>query len=454
MSEPHPEWQTRRPSRAGRRLQDALFVVLLLLLAGLAGWLTERHALRFDWTLGGQHSLSDVSREVLAKLDGPIEATLFSRPGSAAGDRAEDLLERYRAAHPAVSVARVNPDLAPARVRELGIGSDGEVLVAYRGRQEVAREPSEEALTGALLKLARERPREVRFLAGHGERRALGEANHDLGTFGEELRRNGFELTKYSPALDGALRETGTLLVVAGPRSPLLPGEADRLEAYLAEGGSLLWLDDPELDATLAGLAPTLGLRPLEGVAVDAGGEAYGIGDPSFVVIGSYPEHPVMHGLDEVTLFPRARAYELEPGSGWVATALLQSLPRSWVELGQVDGTIHQDPGELRGPLTLGVALTRPRPDGGEQRVVVVGDGDFLANAYLGNGGNLALGMRLVNWLAADDALVDIPPRGAPDRNLSLTPSETAAIAFGFLVVAPLLLLVLGFGIWWQRRRR
>jgi ABC-type uncharacterized transport system involved in gliding motility auxiliary subunit len=284
--------------------------------------------------------------------------------------------------------------------------------------------------------------------------RCSGEANHDLGSFGQELQRSGLDLAPYSPALDGRLPDSTALLVVAGPRGAFLPGELEQLEAYVEGGGNLLWLDDPDLGRDLAGLAPRLGLRALEGVVVDAGGEAYGIGNPSFVVVGSYPDHPVTGELAEVTLFPQARAYEIEPEHGWRVVPLLQSLPRSWIERGPLDGTIRQDPGELRGPLTLGVALTRERPEGAEQRVVVVGDGDFLANAYLGNGGNLALGLRLVNWLVADDALVNIPPRAAPDRNLALTQTETAAIAFGFLVAAPLLLLALGFGTWWRRRRR
>ena len=109
MSGPGSGQDARRPSRGGQRLQDALFVVLLLLLAGLLGWLAERHAPRFDWTTGGQHTLSEASREVLARLEGAVEATLFARPGSPAGERGQELLERYRAFHPTLRVERVNP---------------------------------------------------------------------------------------------------------------------------------------------------------------------------------------------------------------------------------------------------------------------------------------------------------------------------------------------------------
>ncbi len=446
--------QGRLTSRLGHWLQNALFVALVLMLAGLAGWLGERHALRFDWTADRAHTLAEPSLRALAEFSGPIELTAFVRPGGPLVDRVDALLERYLRAYPELRVERLNPDLAPARVRELGIGAEGELVLAYAGRREIVRELNEQAVTNALLALARDEIRHVRLLAGHGERRMSGEANHDLGRFGEELTRTGLKLESYSAAISGAVPDPTALLVIAGPRSALLPGELAQLEAYIDRGGNLLWLDDPDLVAILEPLADRLGVRFIPGVAVDAVGQAYGIGDPSFAVIAQYPLHPVTEGLAVVTVFPQARALELVPDSGWNGVPLLQTLARSWVESGPVDGTISQDGDERRGPLLLGLALTRPRAGGGEQRVAVIGDGDFLANTYLGNGGNLEFGLRLVNWLVADDDLVTIPPRAAPDRNLALSQLEIAIIAFGFLVVAPLSLLGLGFGTWWHRHHR
>ena len=91
--------------------------------------------------------------------------------------------------------------------------------------------------------------------------------------------------------------------------------------------------------------------------------------------------------------------------------------------------------------------------DGGEQRVAVIGDGDFLSNAYLGNGGNLTLGMNLINWLSHDDRFIDIPVKTAPDRNLSFSPLAQGLIGFGWLVLLPLGLAATGAVIWWRRRR-
>jgi ABC-type uncharacterized transport system involved in gliding motility auxiliary subunit len=101
------------------------------------------------------------------------------------------------------------------------------------------------------------------------------------------------------------------------------------------------------------------------------------------------------------------------------------------------------------------VALTRlsPSPDKREQRVVAIGDGDFLSNSFLGNGGNRELGQRVFDWLLGDDALIEIPDKSARDRQLTLSTGALASISIGFLFALPAALLLAGAAIWWRRRR-
>jgi ABC-type uncharacterized transport system involved in gliding motility auxiliary subunit len=143
---------------------------------------------------------------------------------------------------------------------------------------------------------------------------------------------------------------------------------------------------------------------------------------------------------------------------------LLQSSAKSWNETsripkaGEAGDTVRQDAdaGEIPGPLDLAFALSRvsPRPDRHEQRVVVIGDGDFLSNSFLGNGGNAEFGQRVFDWLLGDDAQVSVPDRSAPDRQLVLSQATLTALAAAFLVIVPLLLAACGALIWWRRRRR
>ena len=144
--------------------------------------------------------------------------------------------------------------------------------------------------------------------------------------------------------------------------------------------------------------------------------------------------------------------------------AFLTTSEHSWSETGVLAGEIDFDASQdISGPLTLGVGITRTldsekEPEHSElplreQRVVVIGDGDFISNAYLGNGGNLNLGMNIINWLSRDDQLLSIPARTAPDTSLDLSKTDSVIIGFGFLLALPLLLLTTGLVIWLKRRK-
>jgi ABC-type uncharacterized transport system involved in gliding motility auxiliary subunit len=84
----------------------------------------------------------------------------------------------------------------------------------------------------------------------------------------------------------------------------------------------------------------------------------------------------------------------------------------------------------------------------------VVGNGNFLANSFIANGGNLDLGINMVNWLAGDDQLISIQPKPLKDVTVTYTALEGILIFGGFVVVLPLALLIAGIVIWRRRRTR
>ncbi|CAH9019448.1 GldG family protein [Candidatus Nitrosacidococcus sp. I8] len=89
----------------------------------------------------------------------------------------------------------------------------------------------------------------------------------------------------------------------------------------------------------------------------------------------------------------------------------------------------------------------------GQQRIAIIGDGDFISNAYLGNGSNLDLALNLVNWLAHEDKLISVPARTRVDSTLEISPMTSWLMGLGFLFLLPVMLLVSGLLIWWRRRQ-
>ncbi|MCC8998884.1 MAG: GldG family protein [Candidatus Contendobacter sp.] len=450
-----------------RRLgwQNRLFSLLFILAIGLLAWLSTRHTIQADWTANNRNTLSPVSQRLLVRLDEPIRVTAYARDNPALRDAIARLISRYQRYKLNLTLNFVNPDLLPDRVRELGITLDGELYVEYRGRGEKLRQLGEQALTQALQRLSRQRTPVVRFLEGHGERKPLGVANYDLGTFVRELEKMGIQPHPLDLAVDKRVPAATAALVIAGPQTPLPSGEIDALLEYVKQGGALLWLLEPDALSGLQPLAVALGMTLLPGTVVDANTPVLGIKNPTFIPIADYGPHPITEFLRSPALLPQAVALEVQPPTGWKATVLLESQSRSWIETGPLDGALRFDPdsAERAGPLTVGVALFRPRPaqptvgdplSVNEQRIVIIGDGDFLSNTYLGNGANLELGLNIIHWLTLDDTPILIPPRAAPDPNLNLSEGALALIAAVFLIGLPGLLLASGWLIWFYRQRR
>jgi hypothetical protein len=173
-------------------------------------------------------------------------------------------------------------------------------------------------------------------------------------------------------------------------------------------------------------------------------------------MVKDFPEGSFAAGLSTPALLPGAVALRTRAGAGWTVAGVLRTEKNSWNETGPIRGEISRDPGqdEQPGPLPVVLALTRAEPRGpGEQRVLVVGDGDFLSNANLASAGNRALGLRMAEWLTAPPGSAAVPARRLPDRELALTRREILVVGGGSLVGLPLFLLGIGLFVRWRRTR-
>ncbi|HYE35856.1 GldG family protein [Methylocaldum sp.] len=481
------------------RLQNLLFTLLFLAVVGLVAWLSTRYTTQFDWTAGGRHTLSEASRKVLDLMDGPVTVTAYARENAQLRNQIRDQIGRYSRHKKDLTLNFINPDTQPDKIREMGITMDGEMMVDYQGRTEKVQNAEENTLTNALQRLAVAEERHVVFLEGHGERSPQGQANHDLGQFGDELERKGVSVSMVNLAVTPDIPDNTNVLVLAGPRANFLPGEITLIQNYVNKGGNLLWLGDPGELHGLAPLAQQLGIKFLPGTVVDASTQLFGIDDPTFALVAEYPPHPITSNFQTMTLFPATAALDKEAEGSFEREPLLSTLARSWTENEAIEGKIRfdADKGERQGPLQIGYTLTRQvkpaadkpaaresksetNPNGqskteramksdveqkaepakdadkksSEQRVVVIGDGDFLSNAFLGNGGNLELGLNIIHWLSQNEAFINIPAKTSPDRKLELSPVASGAIAIGFLIALPVGLIGTGAAIWFKRRRR
>jgi hypothetical protein len=246
-----------------------------------------------------------------------------------------------------------------------------------------------------------------------------------------------------------------TLLVLAAPQTPMLPGELKVIVDYVQNGGNFLWLKEPQQAAET--LQETIPVKFLPGVVISNNAkmrEVLGIQHPAVIPIVDYGTHKMSKDLNGTSLFAIAGAVLFNGESPWESTAFLLSLAESWNETGDLQGRVKFDKqaGESPGPLSIGIALTRPN-DELTQRIAVVGDSDFLSNDYLGYGQNPKLAANLFNWLSGDTCSLEIPVRPTPDAELKISDSTLLTLSVVFLIILPLGFVLIGIRLWFRRRK-
>ena len=444
-----------RRKRLLLRANSLLTGLAVLAVLALGAWLSARYPLVADWSTSGRGELHPVSREVLERLDGGVELTAFVRPDGPLAQHARRLAQRYQRQEPRLRYRSVNPSARSDLVERFGIDRAGQLVVSYQGRHERVAVPSESRVTEALAELLAAGDGRIAFAMGFGERDLRGEANADLGRFGDHLEEQGYSLTRVDDLAAGVPPDSD-LLVIADPSLEWPRGQQEAVSEWLDGGGNLLWLADSGDRDHLGFLADALGVRLPRGRVVEPRAEAMlGVDDSRLLALAEYPQHAALDGLGTVSLLSGVRVVEpLDNADDWEARVLLRSAERHWRDRSADNGepAYSGDDGDERGPLPLAVTLSRATDVGGEQRVAVVGDADFLANAYLGNGANQDLGTRVVDWLTRGGS-VSVPDMAPPDQRLVLERAGVVILGGVFLVGLPGLFLAGSLWTWWRRRR-
>lgn len=225
-----------------------------------------------------------------------------------------------------------------------------------------------------------------------------------------------------------------------------------------------MWLLDDDNLHGLQEVADYLGIKVSPGIVVDRAAEQYGA-DPKMAFASLYGDHPITRNFMLRTVFPEAHQVDGQASDdlGWKVGRLIDVAPNGWLESDKIPAgaqnlKVRFDQGKDKaGPINIGVALERTYGKKG-QRVVVIGNANFLANTFITNGGNLDLGINIINWLAGDDRLITIQPMPLKDINVTIPATDQGrlvawSVFHAFQYFIPLGLFVAGLLLWWKRRK-
>ena len=486
----------RRTARYGAGA--AVLIVLALGVAVLANALSVRHNTRWDLTENRRQSLSPQSIKVLGALAEPVEAIAFFRGDTPGRRTAEDLLKLYASFSNGKFTWRMeDPDRSPGLAQRYGVDTYGTVILErgsktgdkVAAKSEKVLDADEERITNGLLKLTREAKRVIYLLKGHGESDPANTERPGFSQAKDQMEKANYDVKEITLARDPTVPADAAMVIVAGPKTDLLPPELAALDTFIGRGGKAFFMLAPFQADGLRKYLARYGFEVGDDLVVELNpiGRAFGLG-PEVPVVTQYEAHPITRDLSGLmTLFPLSRSIDVTkaPPKGTTVQALARTSAQSW---GETDknalqrGEAKPDPQDKPGPLSVaavaivdaampapaaatpGTPASPAAPKDGEAadaakkpakaRLVVIGTANLASNQFLGAQGNRDFFLNVVSWLAEDESQISVRARDTKSNPIVLSPPQAELVLWLPVAILPGAVVLAGIVAVVSRRRR
>jgi ABC-type uncharacterized transport system involved in gliding motility auxiliary subunit len=449
--------------RGGRRVLEganfAIYTLVVIAILGLANWFVSRHDKTWDLTPNKKYSLAPQTVKLLKNLNQDVTIYVFDRERSF-GER-RDLLNMFSSVSRRVNVRYVDVDRQPGLAKQYGVRTYGTILVAAGDRHFEAQSDTEEAISNALIRVFKGQ-RTACFMEGHGERELESPDRIGYSRVKKEFENENYQTENVTLMQKMEIPSDCSMVMVAGPKNDYLPQEVDTIRKYVMGGGRAMFMLDPgvdlpELSKLLAGWNVTV----QNDLVIDQNPVAQIFGtEPTMPLILKYGSSPIVQPIArEASLFPFTRSFSV--GKDYKAGVTTDSFCETSTEsfgvadfnpkMRQVSFRAGKD---FKGPLTVAVSgtLSGEGEKKAEGRFIALGTSMLPANAFLGFQANRDLFMNMVNWLSADVDLISIRPKPPESQHLTMTTAQMSKLFWLGVIGLPLLIVMAGTLVWWERR--
>lgn len=491
-------------NRTWARHGNSLVAVLAALaITCFANYFGAKYWKQWDWTASRFYSLSEKSEETLKALTSDVSIVcLLSDRAQPQVDAILREVRKLADAYHTVAPDRVRVEQvdagrdvlrAQALVKQFDLDAMGsaldllivtsaertklvrlEELVEYddrptaSGYQAVKAVRAEDALTSAIVSVTRGRKPKILFAQGHGERDPRGADELGYAAWTRDLEQQDFEVATWQAFGSSEVPPDSDLLVIAGPQSTWLEQEVSAVEKYVAGGGRVLLLIEPNLPRVGA-TPPPLGFERLlarwgitvhSDIVIDrengvllAGLETFA---PPLLAL-----HPVTESIkNERVILSLTRSFAADnPPSDVIVNTLAETAVSGWGEtdLGNLD-KVAQGDSDLRGPLAVLLAgeqkpETKDSTTPPAARFIVCGDADLANNRLINSARNRDFLINAVNWLGDQKVSLGIAAKDRALTRLFITAEQSMQLLFSLVIGFPLLAVATGIAIWRIRRR-
>ncbi|MFH1824534.1 MAG: Gldg family protein [Candidatus Firestonebacteria bacterium] len=483
-------------------------VVLTILILGViwfVGVILDSHPLKIDTTASKQFSLAPQTIKILKSLKVKVNVSVFVRKGSLDGRYISDLVNEFskRTSNLVSEVNDVDRDISKCKIKNIS-QNDTVVFECGTKRKDVMenqiffRESSpygqgeieyigEQSFINAILSVTEEKQKVICFTEGHKELDLVDSERGGLSELNKYLIGENYSVRKINIIKEGKIADDCDVLVVSGPKIPLINKEAELIKGYLKNGGKAIFLLDPLVLTNLEPVLEDWNIKLDNDVIIDTA-QCFSmplVGSDPVTLIPTYKSHLILEPLLKAnipTFFPVTRSIsdakkKLERRTVTKEDLLVTS-DKAWGETNLKDQKAKFDEGkDLKGPLTFGVVVSEFVKEvekvkevnkvkkeekektkiSKETKFVVIGDSDFITNApagLMGVKGNIDLFINSINWMVKEGEKISLRAKRTDIRKLNLTPTKAKIMFYISFIITPLLVIGAGVVVWLRRRAK
>lgn len=347
----------------------------------------------------------------------------------------------------------------------------------YNGKRSFLREyagemdpnPGEAEVLAVIKRLVVTSPK-IGFLTGNNERAIdkVGDKDYKGSTSELSIRKSlvnqGFNVTAISLE-EGEVPEDLAVLVIADPKRPIPEAVSEKITHYIDRGGNLLIAGEPGRQEVLNPLLSKLDVQLKEGILLHESRDFAPdlvMGYVTKAAAASSNSYKNFWADSVKMSMITSVGLQYTPGDFKVTEILATDSSKSWNKTGQLNqdtGYVQFDPaaGDVKATTPIALSLTR-QMKGKEQRIMVLGDADFMSASELGRYnirvGNFFFMFEMFKWLSYDEYPVDVSRPKAPDNKILIAKEDVTILRIILLIVLPALLLVSAVVLLIRRKRR
>lgn len=466
-----------RHSVAAKRLKKGAYdiavtaVVLCIVFAG--NILIGKAAPEIDISTGGMYTLSGDTKELVQGLKDPVSVYYICQEGNWQ-EYIKNTLKQYNGLNSNLKVVNKDPVLYPAFTAQYTEEevSDNSVIVVNETTGIAKYIPYSDMLvseidyttysstvtgldvegqvTSAIQFVTSEDVPKLYAVNGHGET-SLG------STITSEIAKLNVTVEDLETISAEQIPEDCDILLMNAPQYDITEDEAAMIKKYLENGGRAI-LNSGYTDTELKHYNSILsyyGITLEEGIILEETGNY--IGNYPNYILPSMESHEITSGIEKYIVAAISQGMRISEDIRSTVTAepLLTTSEQSYSKIDLESEDISMGEGDIKGPFTLGAVITETYNET-ETKLAVFStpflvDDSFLSTAQFGND---TLFLNTVSWMSGGvENNLSIPAKNLGNSYLTVEPSEVVFLGMLFVFVIPGALLLMGFVIWFRRRR-